>query len=194
MFPFFCTPHHLCRAVNPQGEGKKRTLRNSGLHGCECVRMADLPAPHLAHSFPRASHMLGSYTTRQQERRDGDTKQAGKGQTTHNGTERQMTTPPPQEQDEQPEIEAEMTPRPEYARPDYKAAGKLTGKVALFRVVTAASADRCLALCQGRRGCGDCVPERARGRQRRRNWCRMKAGAASRLLATFRSPRFARTR
>ena len=59
-------------------------------------------------------------------------KQAGKGQATHNGTERQMTTPPPQEQDQQPGIEAEMTPRPEYARPDYKAAGKLTGKVALI--------------------------------------------------------------
>ena len=39
---------------------------------------------------------------------------------------------PAQHQDQRPGIEAEMTPRPEFVRPDYRAAGKLTGKVALI--------------------------------------------------------------
>lgn len=38
---------------------------------------------------------------------------------------------PPQHQDRQPGIEAEMTPAPVYIKPDYRAAGKLSGKVAL---------------------------------------------------------------
>jgi NAD(P)-dependent dehydrogenase (short-subunit alcohol dehydrogenase family) len=38
---------------------------------------------------------------------------------------------PPQEQERQPGIEAEMRPRPRAEDPDYKAAGKLAGKVAL---------------------------------------------------------------
>lgn len=38
---------------------------------------------------------------------------------------------PPQEQDRQPGIESEMTPRPVFIRPDYKGADKLKGKVTL---------------------------------------------------------------
>lgn len=37
----------------------------------------------------------------------------------------------PEQQTKQPGIEADMDPRPEYIKPDYKAAGKLTGKTAL---------------------------------------------------------------
>jgi NAD(P)-dependent dehydrogenase (short-subunit alcohol dehydrogenase family) len=48
------------------------------------------------------------------------------------GNQGEMKTPPPQEQSQQPGIEAKMTPRPEYAAPEYKAAGKLEGKVALI--------------------------------------------------------------
>jgi NAD(P)-dependent dehydrogenase (short-subunit alcohol dehydrogenase family) len=39
---------------------------------------------------------------------------------------------PPQEQDRQPGIEAEMTPRPQFLSPHYRGAGKLQGKVALI--------------------------------------------------------------
>ncbi|HYE00932.1 MAG TPA: SDR family oxidoreductase [Alphaproteobacteria bacterium] len=39
---------------------------------------------------------------------------------------------PPQHQDHQPGIEAEMTPKPEVVQPTYKAAGKLEGKVAVI--------------------------------------------------------------
>src|SRR4051794_29428458 len=39
---------------------------------------------------------------------------------------------PPQHQDRQPGIEAEMTPQPLYEDPEYRAAGKLEGKVALI--------------------------------------------------------------
>ncbi len=39
---------------------------------------------------------------------------------------------PAETQDHQPGTEAEMTPRPEYIKPDYRAAGKLQGKVALI--------------------------------------------------------------
>jgi NAD(P)-dependent dehydrogenase (short-subunit alcohol dehydrogenase family) len=39
---------------------------------------------------------------------------------------------PPQQQDQRPGIEAEMTPRPVAEDPGYKACGKLTGKVALI--------------------------------------------------------------
>ncbi|TWR25109.1 SDR family oxidoreductase [Mucilaginibacter pallidiroseus] len=35
-------------------------------------------------------------------------------------------------QDHQPGVESEMSPKPEYIKPDYKAAGKLDGKVALI--------------------------------------------------------------
>ncbi|WP_454802435.1 SDR family oxidoreductase [Mucilaginibacter phyllosphaerae] len=38
----------------------------------------------------------------------------------------------PEKQNHQPGIEAEMDPRPEYIKPDYKPAGKLAGKVALI--------------------------------------------------------------
>ncbi|MFD0767313.1 SDR family oxidoreductase [Mucilaginibacter lutimaris] len=38
----------------------------------------------------------------------------------------------PEKQDHQPGVEAEMDPRPEYIKPDYKAANKLAGKVALI--------------------------------------------------------------
>lgn len=38
----------------------------------------------------------------------------------------------PEKQDHQPGIEAEMDPRPEYIKPNYKPAGKLDGKVALI--------------------------------------------------------------
>ena len=38
---------------------------------------------------------------------------------------------PPQEQDRQPGIEGEMTPKPVSIRPDYQGADKLKGKVAL---------------------------------------------------------------
>jgi NAD(P)-dependent dehydrogenase (short-subunit alcohol dehydrogenase family) len=39
---------------------------------------------------------------------------------------------PPQHQDQQPGIEAEMTPPPEYIRANYRGSGKLDGKVALI--------------------------------------------------------------
>ncbi|WP_411349527.1 SDR family oxidoreductase [Paenibacillus sp. WLX2291] len=39
---------------------------------------------------------------------------------------------PPQHQDQHPGIEQEMTPRPQFEAPEYKAAGKLTGKVAII--------------------------------------------------------------
>ena len=39
---------------------------------------------------------------------------------------------PPQSQDSRPGHESEMTPAPVYIRPDYRAAGKLEGKVALI--------------------------------------------------------------
>jgi len=38
----------------------------------------------------------------------------------------------PKKQNKQPGIEAKMNPAPEYIKPDYKAAGKLAGKVALI--------------------------------------------------------------
>ncbi|MES2267178.1 MAG: SDR family oxidoreductase [Bacteroidota bacterium] len=38
----------------------------------------------------------------------------------------------PEKQEHQPGVEAEMDPRPEYIKPNYKAAGKLAGKVALI--------------------------------------------------------------
>jgi NAD(P)-dependent dehydrogenase (short-subunit alcohol dehydrogenase family) len=46
--------------------------------------------------------------------------------------ETKPTTLPPQAQDQQPGIEQEMTPRPEYIRPGYKGSEKLQGKVALI--------------------------------------------------------------
>ncbi|SHL81121.1 SDR family oxidoreductase [Hymenobacter psychrotolerans] len=42
------------------------------------------------------------------------------------------TTLPPQHQEQQPGIEQQMTPQPEYIRPGYKGADKLAGKVALI--------------------------------------------------------------
>ncbi len=44
----------------------------------------------------------------------------------------QEQTPPPQHQDQQPGIEAEMTPRPVAEDPTYRGSGKLQGKVALI--------------------------------------------------------------
>ncbi|MEN2767668.1 SDR family oxidoreductase [Ornithinibacillus xuwenensis] len=41
-------------------------------------------------------------------------------------------TPPPQEQDQQPGIESNMHPEPEYIRKDYKGSQKLDGKVAII--------------------------------------------------------------
>ncbi len=46
--------------------------------------------------------------------------------------ETKPTSLPPQAQDQQPGIEQEMTPRPEYIRPGYKGSDKLQGKVALI--------------------------------------------------------------
>jgi NAD(P)-dependent dehydrogenase (short-subunit alcohol dehydrogenase family) len=43
-----------------------------------------------------------------------------------------MATKTPKKQNRQPGIEAKMDPKPEYIKPTYKAAGKLTGKVALI--------------------------------------------------------------
>ncbi|WP_046215576.1 SDR family oxidoreductase [Paenibacillus wulumuqiensis] len=39
---------------------------------------------------------------------------------------------PPQHQEKQPGIESEMTPRPQFEAPEYKAAGKLEGKAAII--------------------------------------------------------------
>lgn len=39
---------------------------------------------------------------------------------------------PPQHQERRPGLESEMTPKPEFERPQYKAAGKLEGRVALI--------------------------------------------------------------
>jgi NAD(P)-dependent dehydrogenase (short-subunit alcohol dehydrogenase family) len=50
---------------------------------------------------------------------------SGKGNTPSKGNT-------PQKQNKQPGIEADMNPAPEYVKPDYKAAGKLQGKVALI--------------------------------------------------------------
>jgi NAD(P)-dependent dehydrogenase (short-subunit alcohol dehydrogenase family) len=46
--------------------------------------------------------------------------------------ENKPTSLPPQHQDQQPGIEQEMTPKPEYIRPSYKGSGKLQDKVALI--------------------------------------------------------------
>ncbi|TGE07680.1 SDR family oxidoreductase [Hymenobacter fodinae] len=46
--------------------------------------------------------------------------------------ENKPTSLPPQHQDQQPGIEQEMTPKPEYIRPGYKGSGKLQDKVALI--------------------------------------------------------------
>lgn len=47
-------------------------------------------------------------------------------------TQDQKQTMPPQHQNEQPGIESKMNPQPEFERATYKAAGKLTGKVAII--------------------------------------------------------------
>ena len=47
-------------------------------------------------------------------------------------SEQQKQTLPPQEQDQRPGIESEMTPRPQFEDRDYRPAGKLNGKVALI--------------------------------------------------------------
>jgi len=46
--------------------------------------------------------------------------------------ETKPTSLPPQQQDQQPGLEAEMTPQPEYIRPNYRGSGKLQEKVALI--------------------------------------------------------------
>src|SRR5688572_25538954 len=46
--------------------------------------------------------------------------------------ENKPTSFPPQEQQHQPGKEQPMTPKPEYISPQYKAGGKLNGKVALI--------------------------------------------------------------
>jgi NAD(P)-dependent dehydrogenase (short-subunit alcohol dehydrogenase family) len=46
--------------------------------------------------------------------------------------EKEKKTLPPQEQERRPGIESEMTPKPEAEKPEYKACGKLEGKVALI--------------------------------------------------------------
>lgn len=46
--------------------------------------------------------------------------------------ENKPTSQPPQQQDQQPGLEHEMTPQPEYIRAGYKGSGKLQGKVALI--------------------------------------------------------------
>lgn len=52
-------------------------------------------------------------------------------------TQNQKQTMPPQHQNEQPGIESKMNPQPEFERASYKAAGKLTGKVAIITGGTA---------------------------------------------------------
>lgn len=47
-------------------------------------------------------------------------------------TDKEMQQNPPQHQDHQPGIEAEMTPAPVYIKPEYRGAEKLKGKVALI--------------------------------------------------------------
>ncbi|MBO2011290.1 SDR family oxidoreductase [Hymenobacter negativus] len=46
--------------------------------------------------------------------------------------ETKPTSLPPQHQDQQPGLETEMTPQPEYIRPNYRGSGKLQDKVALI--------------------------------------------------------------
>ncbi|HEX8330670.1 MAG TPA: SDR family oxidoreductase [Hymenobacter sp.] len=46
--------------------------------------------------------------------------------------ETKPTSLPPQTQDQQPGLEEEMTPQPEYIRPNYRGSGKLQDKVALI--------------------------------------------------------------
>lgn len=47
-------------------------------------------------------------------------------------TQQNQKTMPAQHQDQRPGIESEMTPKPEFEKPQYKAAGKLLDKVALI--------------------------------------------------------------
>ena len=49
-----------------------------------------------------------------------------------NGESRKPKSPFPEQHQEKPGSEAELKPRPKYEAPDYKAAGKLEGKVALI--------------------------------------------------------------
>jgi NAD(P)-dependent dehydrogenase (short-subunit alcohol dehydrogenase family) len=50
----------------------------------------------------------------------------------HQGEDRKPKNPLPPQHQPKPGIEAEMTPKPEYQAPQYKAAGKLQGKAALI--------------------------------------------------------------
>ena len=49
-----------------------------------------------------------------------------------NGEQRKPKSPFPEQHQEKPGIEAKLEPRPKYEAPEYKAAGKLEGKVALI--------------------------------------------------------------
>src|SRR5438045_4883980 len=55
----------------------------------------------------------------------------GQGQSGQGQGQGQQAKRPPQEQHRQPGIESQMTPRPEQERPEYRACGKLEGKVAI---------------------------------------------------------------
>ncbi|SDX39821.1 SDR family oxidoreductase [Paenibacillus sp. CF384] len=52
--------------------------------------------------------------------------------TANQQTSRRPSSFPPQHQNRQPGLESEMTPRPQFEAPAYKAAGKLSGKVAVI--------------------------------------------------------------
>jgi len=54
------------------------------------------------------------------------------GKDSHSDKDHRDMDQPPQHQNQQPGVEAEMEPRPQYIDPDYKAAGKLEGKVAVI--------------------------------------------------------------
>jgi hypothetical protein len=54
------------------------------------------------------------------------------GKDAHNYKDHRDIDQPPQHQNKQPGVEAEMEPRPQYIDPAYKAAGKLESKVAVI--------------------------------------------------------------
>ncbi|PPC94593.1 MAG: NAD(P)-dependent oxidoreductase [Methylotenera sp.] len=54
------------------------------------------------------------------------------GKDSHSYKDHRDMDQPPQHQNQQPGVEAEMEPRPQYIDPAYKAAGKLEGKVAII--------------------------------------------------------------
>lgn len=71
-------------------------------------------------------------TQKQQQGQGQDQPQQQEQQEMQKQQDNKGGTLPAQEQERQPGLESEMNPKPLYIKPDYKAAGKLDGKVALI--------------------------------------------------------------